>query len=219
MNAKKFFFYLLAVLLGSCVPVASLHPLFNEKDVVFDEKLLGTWVDDSNSPETTWEFSRIAEPKNAYKLIYSYQKKEDAKEKAKGLFVVHLVKLKDKLFLDVCPAPSEQQDPNKIEWMFNTFFLIPGHTFIKVNSIEPQLKMQVTDDEKMKELLKADPNAIKHEFLDDRPILTGSTEELQAFVLKYADDKRMFGDEGVLNRKKTAEPNVPAASKPSKGAK
>ncbi len=49
MNAKKFFFYLLAVLLGSCVPVMSLHPLFNEKDVVFDEKLLGTWVEEPNT--------------------------------------------------------------------------------------------------------------------------------------------------------------------------
>jgi len=213
MSAKKLLFYLLAVLLGGCLPVASLHPLFNEKDIVFDEKLLGTWVDDSNSPETTWEFSRIAEPKNAYKLIYSHQKKEDAKEKAKGLFVVHLVKLKDKLFLDVCPAPWEQQDPNKIEWVYNYFFLIPAHTFIKVNSVEPQLKIQATDDEKMKELLKTDPNAIKYEFLDDRPILTGSTEELQAFVLKYADDKRMFGDERVLIRVKTAEPNAPPPSK------
>jgi hypothetical protein len=215
MNTKKFFFYLLAVLLGSCVPVASLHPLFNEKDVVFDEKLLGTWTEDPNS---TWEFSRAEEPKNAYKLIYTYQEKEDAK-KAKGLFIVRLVKLKDKLFLDACPASWEQQDPNKIEWAFNTLFLIPAHTFIKVNSIEPQLKMQITDDDKMKGLLTADPNAVKHTVLEDKPVLTASTDELQAFVLKYADDKRVFGDEGVLNRKKAAEPNVPPGSKPGKTSK
>lgn len=196
MNTRKLLFYLLAVLLGGCVPVMSLHPLFTKEDLVFEEKLLGTWADDPNSPDVTWEFKRIAEPEKAYKLIFS------DKEGKKGLFIAHLVKLKDKLFLDACPAPWEQQDPNKIEWVYNTLFLIPAHTFIKVNSIEPQLKMQITDDEKMKELLKADPNAVKHEFLDDKPFLTASTRELQAFVLKYADDDRVFTGEIVLNRPK-----------------
>ncbi len=209
MKTKKLLFYLLAGILGGCVPVLSLHPLFNEKDVVFDEKLLGTWVD----PNTTWEFSRIAEPKNAYKLIFS------DKEGKKGLFVAHLVKLKDKLFLDACPAPWEQQDPNKIEWAYNTLFLIPAHTFIKINSIEPQLKMLRTDDEQMREFLKADPNAVKHTVLEDKPVLTASTNELQAFVLKYAYDSRVFAETIVLGRKKTAEPNVPAASKPGKTSK
>ena len=209
MKTKKFLFYLLAAVIGGCVPVVSLHPLFNEKDVVFDEKLLGTWVD----PNTTWEFSRIAEPKNAYKLIFS------DKEGKKGLFVAHLVKLKDKLFLDACPAPWEQQDPNKIEWAYNTLFLIPAHTFININSIEPQLKMLRTDDEQMREFLKADPNAVKHTVLEDKPVLTASTNELQAFVLKYAYDSRVFAETIVLGRKKTAEPNVPAASKPGKTSK
>ena len=193
MNTKKILFYMLAVILGGCVPVVSLHPLFNEKNVVFDEKLLGTWVDTN----TTWEFSRTEEPQNAYKLIFSDE------EDKKGLFVAHLVKLKDKLFLDVCPAPWEQQDPNKIEWAYNTLFLIPAHTFIKINSIEPQLKMQVTDDEKMREFLEADPNAVKHTLLDDKPVLTASTKELKAFVLKYADDDRVFTDETILVRKGT----------------
>jgi hypothetical protein len=203
MKTKKFLFYLLAGILGGCIPVMSLHPLFTEKDLAFDEKLLGTWVED---PNTTWEFSRTEEPKNAYKLIYTHQEKEDAKEKAKGLFIVCLVKLKDNLFLDICPAPWEQQDPNKIEWAYNTLFLIPAHTFIKINSIEPQLKMLQTDDEKMKEFLKADPNAVEHISIEDKFVLTASTQKLQAFVLKYADDSRVFPEEIVLTRKKTKAP-------------
>jgi hypothetical protein len=203
MKTKKLLFYLLAGILGGCIPVMSLHPLFTEKDLAFDEKLLGTWVED---PNTTWEFSRTEEPKNAYKLIYTHQEKEDAKKKAKGSFIVRLVKLKDNLFLDACPALWEPEDPNMIEWAYNTLFLIPGHTFIKVNSIEPQLKMLQTDDEKMREFLKADPNAVKHTLLEDKPVLTASTKELQAFVLKYADDDRVFSNEVVLTRKKTKEP-------------
>lgn len=228
MNTKKLFCYVFAVLLGGCVPVMSLHPLFNKKDVVFDKKLLGTWVADPNSPENTWEFKRVDANENAYRLIFSYE------EGKKGLFVAHLVKLKDKLFLDVCPAglpedvcpagsPWEQQDPNKVNfWVVNTFFLVPAHTFIKINSIEPQLKILRTDDEKMAELLQANPNAVKHDFLEDLPgpagpgpgpILTASTNELQAFVLKYVDDPRVFTDTIMLSRKKTVEPNALPPSK------
>ena len=58
------------------------------------------------------------------------------------------------------------------------------------------------DDEDMEKLLKRDPNAVKHEIVDERLILTASTKELQAFVLKYADDSRVFTNEIVLSRKK-----------------
>ena len=53
----------------------------------------------------------------------------------------------------------------------------------------------------MEKLLEEDPNAI--ESVDVEPgwlVLTSSTKEIQAFVLKYADDKRLFGDEVKLIR-------------------
>ena len=205
MKVKKILFYLLAVLLGGCVPVMSLHSLYTKENVVFEEKLLGTWVDDPNSPETVWEFRRIDELKNAYKLIFSDDKGE------KGSFVAHLVKLENSLFLDVFPDefPCDTEDPNKTDWLYNVFFLVPAHTFIKIDSIEPQLKMRLTNGDKMEELLKKDPNAVKHTSIEDRLILTASTKELQAFVLKYADDNRVFTDEIVLGCKETQDPNAP----------
>jgi len=205
MKVKKILFYLLAALLGGCVPVMSLHSLYTKENVVFEQKLLGTWVDDPNSPEVIWEFTHIDEPKNAYKLIFS-----DDKGK-KGSFVAHLVKLQNSLFLDVFPDefPCDTEDPNKTDWLCNVFFLVPVHTFIKIDSIEPQLKMRLTDDDKMAELLKEDQNAVKHTSIEDRLILTASTKELQAFVLKYADDSRVFTDEIILGRKETQDPNAP----------
>ncbi len=201
MKTKKFLFYLLAVLLGGCIPVMSLHPLFTEEALVFEEKLLGTWVDDANG---TWEFKHPDESKKVYELVFC-----DDKGK-KGLFVVHLVKLENRLFLDVYPSkfPGEQGS-NEPEWEYNMLFFLPVHTFIKIESIEPQLKMRLTDDDEMEKLLKEDPNAVKYELADDKLILTASTKELQAFVLKYADDSRVFSDAIVYSRKKTKDPNEP----------
>ncbi|MCP4607619.1 MAG: hypothetical protein GY845_02735 [Planctomycetes bacterium] len=197
-RTKKVLFYLLAALLGGCVPVMSLHPLYTEKDVVFEKRLLGTWVDDPNSPETTWQFSRIDEPNNAYNLVFSDE------EGKKGSFVAHLVKLQNRLFLDVYPSelPSKIEDSNKLELPFNSFFLIPAHTFLKIDFKGPKLKMWITNDEDMKKLLKEEPDAVKHTFIEGKLILTAPTKQLQNFVLQYAEDKRVFKSVVVLGRKK-----------------
>ena len=197
MKTKKLLFYMLAVIIGGCVPVLSLHPLYTEKDVVVDKKLCGTWTNDPNSPKTTWEFKIIDDPKNAYNLIFT---DEDGK---KGSFVAHLVKLQDKLFLDIFPSelPWDPEDPNKMDWPYNSLFLIPAHTFVKVDSIEPQLKLRLTLESKMEELLKENPSVVEHTSVGDRIVLTGSTKKLQAFVLKYADDERIFTDQVTLSRK------------------
>jgi len=188
---------MLAAIIGGCVPVISLHPLYTEKDVVVDQKLYGTWVDDVNNPKNTWEFKSIDEPKNAYKLIFSDE------EGIKGSFVAHLVKLQNKLFLDIFPGdlPWDTEDPNKMDWPYNSLFLIPAHTFVKIDSIEPQLKLQLTLESDMEELLKENPSAVEHTSVGDRLVLTGSTKELQAFVLKYADNEKVFTDQVVLSRK------------------
>jgi hypothetical protein len=201
MRTRKLLFYLLAALLGGCVPVASLHPLFTQEDVVFEENLLGTWVDKPDDPETTWVFKRFDKQdekyKSAYELIFA---DEHGK---KGMFVAHLVKLQDKLFLDLYPGelPWEPDDPNQIQYPYNVFFLMPVHSFIRVDSVQPQLKMRITMDDEMEKLLKENPDAVKHVSIEDRLILTAPTKELQAFVVKYADDERVFTGEIALGRK------------------
>jgi len=211
MRTKTLLFYLLAAFLGGCVPIFSINPLYSEKNVVFKEELVGVWAD-PNSPEGVWEFKRDDESKNVYKLLV------DIGDNAKGLFDAHLVNLKGQLFLDVYPAQKglEQtmesleekvKDPNSTVWPLNFAFLVPVHTFIKVDSIEPMLTMRLTDDELMKKLLAQTPKAVKHAVLDeDRFVLTASTKELQAFVLKYADGDKLFEKASVLKRTKAKSP-------------
>jgi len=209
MKVKKLLFYLLAALLGGCLPVLSLHSLYTEEDVVFEEKLLGTWLEDPNSPEATWEFNRIEEPNNAYNLVLSDE------EGKKGSFVAHLVKLEDSLFLDVFPDefPCDTDDPNKTDWPYNVFFLVPAHTFLKIEQIEPTLKMRIMDPENVEQMLEKDPNLIKHEIVQDRPVLTASTNELQEFLKAHANDEGLFGEPSKMKRVQPKDPNAPESTK------
>jgi len=227
MEARKILFYLLAWALGGCLPLMSLHPLYGEKDLLFEEKLVGVWVDDANQPETMWQFTRPDESKAAYQLTF----KDD--EGKTGIFEAHLVKLDNLLFLDARPDrfPSGKREAEEEELAYNAFFFVPVHTFIKIDFTAPVascpehlgdeaefdadelkrlsddydlvLRLRLSKTEGLENILKEDPNAVKHEDVDDHCIiLTASTAELQDFITKYAEDEGLFGEETVLIRKK-----------------
>ena len=226
METKKFFFYLLAGLLAGCsAPFFSLNPLFTKDTLVFEEKLLGVWIADPNSEENSadieqwnWEFKRLAKPdpgllfpgptgevyKKAYELVLSERKGP------KGSFVVCLVKLKDRLFLDLCPnkMPCQDhdpnQDPNLVTWGLNAFFFVPVHTFMVVDAIEPKLEMRWSMNGSIEQMLQ-DPNAPAHAVVEGTgtSFLTAPTKELQAFVLKHADGAWVFPYKIVLTRRET----------------
>jgi hypothetical protein len=176
--------------------------------VVFEEKLLNAWV----GGDQTWVFEKGSDP-NSYELTFT-------DETAKGSFIVHLVKLENKLFFDIFldKYPCEQQDLSDMKWGYNTFLFLPAHTFIAIDSIGPQLKMRMTDDDNIKKLLAEDPNAVKHEVIessDHRIVLTASTAELQKFVLKYADDDRLFPKNRLITLTKYDKKNDPNNNEPN----
>jgi hypothetical protein len=201
MQIRKIMFYLLAVILGGCLPVASLYPLYDEdgKDVVFEQKLLGTWVDDSNA---TWQFTRQENDPNTYRLIFC----DD--EGKKGLFGASLVRVSNKLFLDAHPLefPCNIDDANSTQWHYNVFFMAPMHAFLAVDSIEPELKMRLLSEDKVRKLLEREPKAISYVSVDDRIVLNAPPKKLQAFLLKHVDDEEFFGEPDTLRRKKVSEP-------------
>ena len=210
MKAKKVAFYCLVGLIAGCVPVVSLHPLFTKEDLAFDEKLLGTWVGDANNTGTAWEFARFDEssasslPKELqgeFKRFYRLNMED--RDDHKGAVAACLVKLGDRMFMDIFPDrfPSGESDIEKVALLYNAFFYVPTHTFVRVDSIGEALKMRLTDDDEFNKFVDAEPKAIAYTQTQDRPILTASTKELQAFVVKYADDRRVFPTDLTLSRK------------------
>jgi len=212
MRTKKLAFCFLAVLVAGCVPVVSLRPLFTKDEITFDDKLVGTWAEDANDPAGTWtwEFSRLDEADAGgllqlwqVDITKSYRLTLTDSEGHPAWFAACLVKLGDRRFLDVFPGvfPLDEQDTEKMTIARNALLLQPVHTIIRVDSISEKLAIRMTDDAQFRKLIEAEPAAVKHEVVDDRPILTASTKDLQTFVTKYAGDERLFPNDLTLTRK------------------
>lgn len=180
MRAKKAVFYLLAVMLGGCI-VPSLYPLYTDETLIFEEKLLGKWVEEDGS---IWKFEKSSE--NEYKMTIT----------GEGQFIVHLVELEDMLFLDLFP-----DDPHLEQGDFYKCHLFPVHTFMKVDQIDPNLQLRVMNPGEVSKMLKEDPNLLKHEVVDDSIVLTASTKQLQEFVIEYVNEEGVFGDPKVFTRR------------------
>jgi len=211
MNERKILFYVLAGLLGGCLPILSINPLATKQTVLFEPALLGAWAEDPNEPQMIWQFRRADEPNDAYELILT------GKDGKKGLFIAQAVKLEDQLFLDVWPdkLPCDaEDDPNQVHWFYNAFLFVPAHSFIKIDSLQPNLTMRLTNNDRLKQLLEQDPNAIEHTLVDGRIVLTAPTAKLQKFLLKFADGSRLFVDPFTLRRLEQCKPTVTAAESP-----
>jgi len=205
MNIKKILFYLLAVVLGGCVPVATLHPVYTDETVVFEEKLLGIWTDDSDG---YWKFTRIARDPNGYYL----ELKDD--EGNKGLFETHLCRIDGKLILDAIPAayPCSEKEVDDMEFELNGYFFQQLHTFAKVEFEDPNLTIAITGEDKFEELLEESPTSLEFNKVESRLIITDSTEKLQKFIAEYINDERLCSDANRLKRQELkieepAEPN------------
>jgi hypothetical protein len=185
MNGKKVVFFMVALILTGCLP--SLHPLYTDEDVIFEEKLVGKWAEEGGN---IWEF-RQGDGKTYRMRVF------DGKE---GRLKAHLVKLQDMLFLDIFPEDEtleELQDFYKVH-------LLPVHTFMKVEQLEPMLVLRMMKSEKVAEMLESDPNLLKHETIEHPSssiVLTASTKELQQFMIEHGNEEGMFKNAMELTRR------------------
>ncbi len=172
-----------AIFLCGCVP--SLHPLFTDKDLVFDPALVGTWVDEDG--KDTWKFRKSGE--SAYELVYT-ENEEPAK------FQAHLLKLGDFLFLDIFP-----EDPGMKNGVYKGL-LIPAHGFSRVWIEGDSVRLAYLDPDWLKQMIDKKHVKIDHDFIDKTIILTAQTKKLQNFALKYAEDAEAFPYKAVLHRRR-----------------
>jgi len=179
------------IIINGCIP--SLHPLYTDDDLVFEASLLDKWFDTESSD--SWTFGATDE--NIYKLTL-------VQTGTPSNFVVHLLKLDDNYFLDFYP------DDNDVECKENSFYLshiIYAHTFAKIIFNNDGIEILSFDPSWLDELFNENKIRISHEEVInpssvDEPmiVLTASTQELQKFVKKYANDENAYIHSVILKK-------------------
>lgn len=181
----------LLALFQSCIP--SIYPLYTEDTVVFEKMLIGKWTEDNSD---TWVFEQgqnnlfERNKEKSYRLTYQ-------DEKDKLIFEAHLVKLDKYYFFDFYLLTDENDTPD----MQAIAPLVPTHGFAKVEFTNNEMKLLFFNYEWLEKLIKQKRIRIKHETLKGGTVLlTAPTEELQKFVVKYAEEKDAYIDPLILTR-------------------
>jgi hypothetical protein len=181
MTTQKLMCVLLAslVAISGCVP--SINPVYRTEDLVFEAAVLGSWTQDG----AKWEFSKRDE--SSYWLVYTDDKGQQ------GRFIAHLAKIESELFLDLFPDDSGSNASG-----FYKFHLVPIHTIYRVRDTAPNLTLAAIDYKWLDTELGKQPTTIQSTTFDGRRLITASTDEVRAFVLK---NKNSFNAEFKLERR------------------
>jgi hypothetical protein len=165
--------------------------LFRERPV-FEPRLLGDWnPTDEENQSTKWVFESTET--NSYRLTIT------EKEDKKWHFHARLFKLKSDYVLDLIPAEIDMA-ANQVDLVAASVFT--GHLVAHIEQFEPQLKIAFFDFDKLGNLLKDKPQSLAHLKEGDRVLLTAETAALQKFILEHLQTGDLFGELGVMIRKK-----------------
>ena len=196
-------FIALTLLIVMCGCIESLHPFYSEKDLVFEPALVGTWSEPGSTSEESWAFAPSGE--KAYRLVVT-----DSDGRS-GAFEAHLASLKGALILDLYP-----EDPELTASTFYKDHLQKVHSFVRVVKVGKVLTMSALDVTWLQDFLKKRPRALKHEKTKDGILLTASTQELQAFILKHLNTPGAFQDPIDFSRRgDTPQESGAAPSEPA----
>lgn len=177
---KIFVLFGIALALTACAP--SLHPFFTDEDIVFNEALLGEWVNDSGE---NCLFTKSGD--GQYGLLFM--------DGGPTRFEARLIELGGATFLDLYPKPlSKEIDLYPAN-------LVPAHTLARVTISKDSITIAMMDGDWLKGLSDRNQLELAHECINDGMIaLTAPTRELQAFALKHANDKEAFGEAEIFHR-------------------
>lgn len=199
-------FTFLIIFLSGCL--TTLHPIFTEKDLTYDPKLIGTWKTDSTGNKQRAVITNlstensIALPGNISAIkqkgyLISYQDKNGTTSER---YIAFLARIGKHLYFDFYPA--DKKEGQKLDEFFGVHF-IKMHTSYRVEiSQDGSFELSQLDGSYVKNLIDEKKIRISHETdADDNTVITASTQELQQYLLKYGDEPSAYRSEKTIFKK------------------
>ncbi len=184
------FVILACVTMSGCL-VSALHPFYTNKDKVYDEQLVGNWMDEDSC---TWVISanKSSEAFMSPEVLDSAFNITYYEEETKAILQGTMFELDGKQYMDFYPDPDEEHCVSDM----TCFHHLPVHTLARIEIKDGQILLFWFGEEWLNELLDENRIRIAHETIDigsgySRHILTAPTKELQKFIIKYANEEEI----------------------------
>jgi len=173
-------------LCSSCVPLASIYPLWDGNNTAELPGLAGTWTETDGS---TLAFVKSDAAK--YELTYS-------SNDGVSRYEVRPVVINGRFFLDFYPDGEALEKRLEGEAYLP---LIPAHFFGRIVLKGDTLQLGLLDDEAVEKKVKDGGLAVPLLKRDDDLVLIADTKGLQTLLDRFADDPALWGETGNFTRK------------------
>jgi len=196
---------LILVFLNSCL--TTLHPIFTEKDLLFDPRLAGSWKKIKDGSNVTYRSATTSDvgtlsptlQRNVSK-IYMYEEK-DEQGRIKSTHFAFMVKLGKYYYMDYYPVAVNENGPA------NEFFAahyVPMHSIYRIKfTSNHSFDVQQLDAGYLENLIKNKKIRIRHEVTEDgNYVITAPTEELQKYIVKYSDIPEAYNNDNSASYNK-----------------
>lgn len=161
--------------------IFSIYPLYHDDDLIVNNDLIGLW--ENKEDGDFFQFDTLENKK--YRVLW-YDEEDTV------FFEAGVVQLDDHLFFDFFPYDGKDES-DMWDNMIRNF--IPAHSFAKVDLHDGSFTIAEFDSERLIELFKSNRIRLAHAIPDDDyVVITASTDDLQKFISRYADDNDAFNE-------------------------
>jgi hypothetical protein len=199
-------FTFLLIFLSSCL--TTLHPIFTEKDLTYDSRLIGVWnveregnierviitnLATENSVELPGNISDIKE--KGYLISYQHEHSENPER-----FIAFLARIGKYLYFDYYPAYKKEDQ--KLDEFAGAHW-VKMHTSYRVEILnDGSFELSQLDGSYVNSLIDQKKIRINHETgADDNIVITASTSELQQYLIKYSDEPEAYDSKKTIFKK------------------
>ena len=198
-------FALLIIFLSSCL--TTLHPIFTEKDLAYDPKLIGVWNTENEGKKGKVIISNLATENSAelpgnisaikqqgYFIVY-----KDENGKTSEQYIAFLARIGKHLYFDYYPA--DKKEDQKLDEFFGIHF-VRMHTSYRVGILKDgSFELSQLDGSYVQSLIDEKKIRINHEKdAKGNIVITASTDELQQYIIKYGDEPGAYSEKTVFTK-------------------